>query len=68
MSKKTVIVEKDGVQAEATEVTFKGLVKHGWTVVDDGGKEAQKAAEAQAKEAQKLDEQEQTLFGSDNEE
>lgn len=67
-NKKTVVVEKDGVQAKATDVTFKGLVKRGWTVVDDGDKDRKKAAEAEAKEAEKLEEQEVKLFGTNDEE
>jgi len=66
--KKTVVIEKDGVQAEATQESFKGLVKRGWTVVDDGDKDAQKAAEAEAKEVEKLTAQEQKLFAADTEE
>lgn len=67
-NRKTVVIEKDGVRAVATEITFAGLAKRGWTVVDDGDKDVKKATEAKAKETEKLQEQEQKLFGSDNEE
>jgi hypothetical protein len=66
--KKTVVIEKDGVRAEATEETFKGLAARGWTVVDDGDKDEKNAAETEAKEAEKLQEQEQKLFGPDDKE
>lgn len=67
-SRKTVVMEKDGVQTEVTREQFKGLAKRGWTVVDDGNKSAEKANEEEAKEAKKLEEQELKLFGSDDEE
>lgn len=67
-NKKTVVIEKDGVRAEATEATFKALAKRGWTVVDDGDKDNAEANKAEAEQAQKLDEQEQQLFGSDDKE
>lgn len=61
--KKVVYVEKDGIRAEATKETFKGLVSRGWTVVDDGTKEEKKAAEEEAKAVKQLEEQELKLFG-----
>jgi hypothetical protein len=71
-SNKEVVVEKeteDGkVQAVATQLTLRGLLKHGWTVVDDGSKQEKQSAEAQAKEVKQLQEQEEKLFGSPDEE
>lgn len=60
--KKTVVVEKDGVTAEATVESFKGLVKRGWTVKDDGTKAEKQEAEALAKAAAELEQQEVELF------
>ena len=60
--KKTVVIEKDGVQAEATRESFQGLVARGWKVVGED-KDAEKAAEEQRKEQEKLEEQEVKIFG-----
>jgi len=69
MSKrKTVVIEKDGVRAEADQNTFKGLAKRGWTVVDDGDKDAQAAQQEEQKQAEELEQQEQQLFGTNDEE
>lgn len=66
--KKVVVMEKDGVRTEVTQESFKGLAKRGWTVVDDGDKELKQQQEAEAKQTQELEEQEQKLFGSSDEE
>jgi len=68
MSKKTVVMEKDGIRTEVTQAQFKGLAKRGWTVVDDGDKDVKAANEAQAKEAKHLEQQEQKLFATDEKE
>lgn len=68
MSQKVVVMEKDGIRTEVTQAQFKGLAKRGWTVVDDGDKEQQKQEQAVAEEVQKLEEQEQKLFGTSDEE
>lgn len=70
MSKrKVVIIEKDGVQAEADQVSLAGLLKHGWTVVDDGDdKETVKRAEAKPAKAEDVQEQESKVFGSNDKE
>lgn len=67
MSKRTkeVVIEKDGIRGVATEVSLKGLLKHGWTVVDDKDKEVKAAAKAEAEEEQKLDEQVEKYFGTE---
>lgn len=69
MSKqKVVYMEKDGVRTEVTQAQFKGLAKRGWTVVDDGDKELKQQQDAEAKQTAELEEQEQKLFGTDDEE
>lgn len=66
--KKTVVMEKGGVETEVTREAFKGLAKRGWKVKDDGTKEQTKAVEDAHKEAEKLEQQELKLFGIENEE
>jgi hypothetical protein len=60
---KTVVMEKDGVETEVTREQFKGLVKRGWSVVDTGNKDEEKALKAAAEEQEKLEKQERELFG-----
>jgi len=65
---KTVVIEKDGVRGVATEQTFAGLAKRGWTVVDDGDKDQKKAVNERKQTVEKIEQQEQKLFGSDTKE
>jgi hypothetical protein len=63
MSKsKTVVIEKDGVQAEATKESFAALAKRGWTVVEDGDKELSASQGAEAQERVALVEKTNVLF------
>jgi hypothetical protein len=65
---KEVVVKKGDVTAVATEITLKGLLKHGWEVVGDSDKDHQAELKKQADEEEKLDKTVEKYFPSDDEE
>lgn len=65
---KEVVVKKGDVTAVATEITLKGLLKHGWEVVGDSDKDVKAEREAQAKEEEQLNAEVEKFFPSQDEE